>query len=92
MAARRELFAGVMSGTSLDGIDAVLADFTSGTAAVAAATHIDFPSELRRDLLALQDAGVGLAGLLEVAAALVELAEADQHAVMLGAAALALAE
>jgi anhydro-N-acetylmuramic acid kinase len=48
-----------MSGTSLDGVDAVLADFTRGAAAPAllAATHVDYPSELRTELLALQAAG-----------------------------------
>ncbi len=55
----RDLFAGVMSGTSLDGIDAVLADFGAGAevCAVAAATHVDFPAELRRELFALQASG-----------------------------------
>jgi anhydro-N-acetylmuramic acid kinase len=48
-----------MSGTSLDGIDAVLADFAANEPAcsLVAATHIDFPSELRRELMALQAAG-----------------------------------
>jgi anhydro-N-acetylmuramic acid kinase len=45
-----------MSGTSLDGIDAVVADFASGCKLLAA-THIEFPSELRRELLALQESG-----------------------------------
>ena len=55
---RRELYAGVMSGTSLDGVDAVLADFAPGAApcTLLAATHIAFPTELRRELLALQTA------------------------------------
>jgi anhydro-N-acetylmuramic acid kinase len=56
----RELYAGVMSGTSLDGIDAVVAEFASTGPRVCAtlgSTHVDFPSELREELLALQSAG-----------------------------------
>jgi anhydro-N-acetylmuramic acid kinase len=57
--ARRELYAGVMSGTSLDGVDAVLVDFppAAATPALLCGTHVDFPSELKRDLLALQTPG-----------------------------------
>ena len=56
--AHRELYAGVMSGTSLDGIDAVLADFAAGAkpSVTLASTHIAFPTELRQELLALQAA------------------------------------
>ncbi len=55
----RELYAGVMSGTSLDGIDAVLTDLAPGPGAyrILASTHVDFPAELRRELLALQATG-----------------------------------
>lgn len=55
----RELYAGVMSGTSLDGIDAVLADFAAGprVCTLAGSTHVAFPSELRRELAALQAPG-----------------------------------
>ncbi len=70
MAVRRELYAGVMSGTSLDGIDAVVAEFSAGPGGSRAgeskagesiralgATHVAFPSALRDALMALQAAG-----------------------------------
>ncbi len=70
MAARRELYAGVMSGTSLDGIDAVVAEFGAGprgartgesktgeSMRTLGATHVAFPSALRDELMALQSVG-----------------------------------
>ena len=55
-----ELFAGVMSGTSLDGVDAVVADFTPADSAACrtlGAAHVAYPTMLRDELLALQQAG-----------------------------------
>ena len=55
-----ELFAGVMSGTSLDGVDAVVADFApkDGKACrTLGAAHVPFPTMLRDELLALQQPG-----------------------------------
>ena len=52
-------FIGLMSGTSLDGIDGVLAELSAGAeaAVVAAHVHRPFPPALRAELLALNQRG-----------------------------------
>ncbi|HEY4375251.1 MAG TPA: anhydro-N-acetylmuramic acid kinase [Burkholderiales bacterium] len=45
---------GLMSGTSLDGVDAALADFTAGSPRTVATHFAPFDSDLRAELLALQ--------------------------------------
>lgn len=53
-----ELFAGLMSGTSLDGVDGVLAEFTpSGVPRVVSHAYRAFPDSLRDELLALNTSG-----------------------------------
>jgi len=55
---RAELFIGLMSGTSLDGADAVLARFAEdGATQVLAHRHAPFPPALRDELLALNSPG-----------------------------------
>ena len=44
---------GLMSGTSLDGVDSVAVDFSGGTPRLAGHHHTAFPVELKRRLLAL---------------------------------------
>ena len=53
----REIFVGLMSGTSLDGVDAVLADFDGGKPRLLANASMPFDAALRRELLALNSSG-----------------------------------
>src|SRR5512139_3167978 len=53
----RELFIGLMTGTSLDGVDAVLADCAPRVPASLAHVHAPMPPALRAELLALNTSG-----------------------------------
>ncbi len=61
MSAASSLYIGLMSGTSLDGVDGVLVDipddYLGGALTLGAAVHVPFPPELRASLLALQTPG-----------------------------------
>ncbi|WP_028102301.1 anhydro-N-acetylmuramic acid kinase [Pseudoduganella violaceinigra] len=50
------LYIGLMSGTSLDGVDGVLVDFWAGAARTMSAAYVEFPQSLRDELMALQAA------------------------------------
>jgi anhydro-N-acetylmuramic acid kinase len=52
-----ELFIGLMSGTSLDGVDGVLVDFANGQVRVLGHQHAPFDAPLRTQLLALNQSG-----------------------------------
>ena len=53
----RQLYAGLMSGTSLDGVDAVLAELSGPRPRLIADARIAFDAPLRRELLALNASG-----------------------------------
>jgi anhydro-N-acetylmuramic acid kinase len=50
-------YIGLMSGTSLDGVDGVLATFTDGAIHTIASAYRPFPAALREDLMQLQTPG-----------------------------------
>ena len=52
-----ELYVGLMSGTSLDGADAVLADLAGARPKLIANAHVPFDAHLQRELLALNSSG-----------------------------------
>jgi anhydro-N-acetylmuramic acid kinase len=52
-----QLYIGLMSGTSLDGVDAVVADLSAKSARAVAGVHLPFEPRLRAELLALNTPG-----------------------------------
>lgn len=86
-AASPELFIGLMSGTSLDGVDAVLARFpiAGGAMQVLGHRHAPFAHSLRDELLALNSAGANELHRAALAANAVARAYADLVAQLLEA-------
>ena len=52
-----DLIVGLMSGTSLDGVDAALVDFSSGAPSVRATGYIPYPADLREQISGLHESG-----------------------------------
>ncbi|KQN76015.1 anhydro-N-acetylmuramic acid kinase [Duganella sp. Leaf61] len=86
------LYIGLMSGTSLDGVDGALADFSGAEITTSGAAYIAFPAALRAELMALQAPGDN--EIEREAAAAIQLARhyADCVAALLADAGLAAAD
>ena len=81
-----ELFVGLMSGTSLDGADAALVDFSGGAPRTLAFATVAFPAGLRERVLALCEPGRdGLELSATVTNELAELYARAVHEVLAGA-------
>lgn len=80
------LFAGLMSGTSLDGVDAVVADFAAPHPRILSSAFVAYPASLRDDLLALNAAGHDeLRRASEISVRLAHLYAQATHDALLGA-------
>ena len=65
---KTELYVGIMSGTSLDGIDTALLDFSSSTPRLVATHYRPYPETLKKTLLALHDPAQGELHLAQLTA------------------------